>query len=238
MRKRQQISHEMFSASKRVGSAVKDFAMMRENDRILVELDGTADAWCCLDLLVYRQTFVPVKYAVIAVVPENIFPAAFLSYIQEFCKIHQVTLHIVKELSFVPPAFKCNKIAKSDNFDDIIERIMQMMFLEGKLFNWGDMIPGDMILNSNNQTELSFASPVLIYPLAYIERDLLQSMVQHEYPLWQNMFFPKKPMSSDPSSFNQISAVRDMINQLKKINPGVKKNIFNCVFKINSEYLV
>ncbi|MBF0484785.1 MAG: hypothetical protein HQL25_08795 [Candidatus Omnitrophica bacterium] len=224
-RKRQHVSDEMFSVSKRIGTAVKDFDLMKEGDRILVVVDGTAASWCCADLLVFRRSFAPIQYDVEIVIPQDILSPEFCSYIRDYSLKFNVTCHWEEKYIFTSESrvllakkFNCNKVAVFDDLDDMIERFMKIMLLKGS------------ILDQRPYLEISY-NIFAIYPLAYVDRDQINLMAQVEYPNHADKFISK-------SDDFETLAVRDMINALKKQHVGVRKNIFNCAFNINTEYLI
>lgn len=123
-------------------------------------------------------------------------------------------------------ALGCNKIALGHHFDDVIETILMGMLYGGQVQT---MMPK---LHSTN-----FEGMELIRPL-YLVRE---ADIKHWRDYNQLHFlqcacrFTEKSESCDPDSpsVSKRLEIKNLIAELKKINPQVEKNIFRSVENVN-----
>jgi len=143
-----------------VGSAIEDFNMIEDGDKVMVCLSGGADSYTLLDILLNLKLSAPVNFELVAVnldqkqpdYPEHVLPEYLTNLGVPFHVLEQDTYSVVKEI--VPEGKTtcglCSRLrrgalyafAKKNGFtrialghhrDDIIETLFLNLFYSGKL---------------------------------------------------------------------------------------------------------
>lgn len=182
-----------------VGSAIMDYQMIEEGDRVMVCLSGGKDSYALLDLLLKLREKAPVNFEVFAVnldqkqpgFPEEILPNYLTSIGVPFEIIEQDTYSVVKR---VIPEGKTtcslcsrlrrgvlyqyakdhgfNKIALGHHRDDMVETLFMNMFFGGTMKSMPPKLKSD---DGEN---------ILIRPLAYCEeKDLIKYAEMQGFPI-------------------------------------------------------
>ena len=115
----------------------------------------------------------------------------------------------------------CNKIALGHHFDDVIETVLLSMLYASE---YKTMMPK---LHSEN-----FEGMELIRPMYFIrEHDILRWVKSNNLT-----FINCACKFTERDKYEHISKrkeIKDLINELKKVNPAVDYNIFKSTFNIN-----
>jgi len=182
-----------------VGQAISQYAMIADNDRVMVCMSGGKDSYTLLDILLQLQKKAPIKFEIIAVnldqkqpgFPEHILPEYLADLGVEYHVIEQDTYSIVEKnipegktmcglcsrmrraiLYKFAEETGANKIALGHHRDDIIETLFLNMFFNGKL----KAMPPKLM--SDNKKH------IVIRPLAFCKEDDIREYAQlKNYPI-------------------------------------------------------
>lgn len=228
--------------SKQVGKAIVDYEMLSDGDRIAVAVSGGKDSLSLLKVLIDRQSFVPIKYKILALHVDLGYPRSCAKGLENFFKKMQVDFHIEKNSALKKlrkkdiNCFWCswnrrksifetahrlgiNKIALGHHKDDIVETILMNMFFNGEI---SAMLPRQVLFRGD---------VIVIRPLAYVEERLIQRFVQEES-------IPTFDISCPNSLSSSRAKIARIIQQLEKVCPDVKTNIFRSLQRIKKDYLL
>ncbi|HEY7883866.1 MAG TPA: tRNA 2-thiocytidine(32) synthetase TtcA, partial [Cellvibrionaceae bacterium] len=223
---------------RQVGSAIADYRMIEEGDKIMVCLSGGKDSYAMLDILMSLQQTAPVNFELIAVnmdqkqpgFPEHVLPEYLRGIGVPFHIIEKDTYSIVKEIipegkttcglcsrlrrgtlySFADE-IGATKIALGHHRDDIIETLFLNLFYGGKL----KAMPPKLL--ADNQRN------ILIRPMAYCKEQDLQRFAEHKQ-------FPIIPCNLCGSQENlQRQVIKQMLHDWEKSYPGRTETIFSAI---------
>lgn len=225
-----------------VRQAIEDYHMIEENDRIAVGISGGKDSLSLLYALAGLQKFYPVRYSLCAVTVDLGFTPFAVDKIQELCEQLQVEYHVVKtdigqivfeERNEKSPCSLCakmrkgalndyiaklgyNKVAYAHHMDDLIETMLLSLIYEGRFYTFPPV------------TQLTRSKLTVIRPLMYVpEADVIGFQNKYELPVIKN------PCPADHMTHREY--VKDIVRQLNRENPGVKKRLFHAIINGNIE---
>ncbi len=230
--------------------AVQEYELIQENDKIMVCISGGKDSFllakCMQELKRHGKVPFEVCYVVMNPgyneknyqlilenaktlnIPIQIFESDIFNAVTNFdlksacylcAKMRRGYLyHKAKELG-------CNKIALGHHFDDVIETTLLSMFYGSEIKT---MMPK---LHSQH-----FAGLELIRPLYLIKEDDIISWSKGNGLTFINCACRfTEACSTKDMSISKRKEIKNLIKDLKKVNPNVDYNIFKSLDNINLE---
>lgn len=227
----------------RFRKAMSDYALIEDDDRILVGLSGGKDSLALLQLLGEQARIHVPRFTVVAahISVANIGYQVDLSYLQEQCSRVGVEFHHIttdfdetiepnksrcficswqrrKALFKAAQVLQCNKIALGHHMDDIVETLLLNMVYQGTM---GTMPP---------KLKMDKFDVTIIRPLCLnFEQDLKQ---------WEQYQAYKQQIKSCP--FEKESSrtdVKQLLDSLKQQNPHVLQTIWRSMENVRMQYL-
>jgi len=231
---------------KNVGSAIADFNMIEEGDKVMVCLSGGKDSYTLLDILMRLQKIAPIHFDIVAVnldqkqpgFPEHVLPEYLQAINVPFHIIENDTYSVVKRV--IPEGqTTCSlcsrlrrgslygyakehgvtKIALGHHRDDILETFFLNIFYAGKL---KAMPP--KLLSDDGQN-------IVIRPLAYCKEKDIEAYAELKQ-------FPIIPCNLCGSQENlQRQVMKKMLENWDKAFPGRLESIFSSLQNVASSQL-
>jgi tRNA 2-thiocytidine biosynthesis protein TtcA len=221
-----------------VGSAIVDYNMIEDGDKVMVCLSGGKDSYTMLDILLSLQKTAPINFEIVAVnmdqkqpgFPEHVLPEYLTALGVPFHIIEKDTYSIVKEIvpegkttcglcsrlrrgtlySFADE-IGATKIALGHHRDDMIETLFLNMFYGGKL----KAMPPKLLSDDKRN--------IIIRPLAYCsEDDIIDFAEQKGFPI-----IPCNLCGSQENLQRQV--VKDMLRGWEKQYPGRTETLFSAI---------
>ena len=227
--------------------AVQEYELIKENDNIMVCISGGKDSFLlakCIQEL-QRHGKYPFKAEFVVMNPgykkENVDKIIENSKILGIpikmfeSDIFEVVSNIEKSPCYLCARMRrgflyskakelgCNKIALGHHFDDVIETTLLSMFYGSEIKT---MMPK---LKSEN-----FEGLELIRPLYLIKEESVIA-----WKKFNNLEFINCACRFTERNYQEVNEnskrkeIKDLIKQLKKINPNIDKNIFKSVDNVN-----
>lgn len=225
--------------------AIKEFDLIKENDKIAVCISGGKDSFLmakCLEELLRHGKF---KYELEFIVMNPGYSKKNLDKIKENLDILNINAHI-----FETPIFKvadntenpcylcakmrrgylydyakrlgCNKIALGHHFDDVIETVLLNMLYTGQ---FSSMMPK---LYSDN-----FEAMELIRPLYFIrEKDIIS------FAKYNELEFLDCACSVTRKNSGKRKEMKKLIEELNHIYPDAEKCIYRSTCNVNLNTLI
>lgn len=228
------------------GSAILDYQMIAEGDRVMVCLSGGKDSYTMLDMLLHLQRHAPVSFELCAVnldqkqpgFPSHILPAYLEDLGVDYHVIERDTYSVVKR---VIPEGKTtcglcsrlrrgtlygyaeehgfNRIALGHHRDDIIETLFLNLFNGGKL----QAMPPKLLSDDKRN--------IIIRPLAYCrEIDIEAYAKARDFPI-----IPCDLCGSQPNLHRQM--IKTMLRGWDQEFPGRSESIFAAIRNISPSQL-
>jgi tRNA 2-thiocytidine biosynthesis protein TtcA len=229
-----------------VGTAIVDYNMIEEGDKVMVCLSGGKDSYTMLDILLGLQKTAPINFEIVAVnmdqkqpgFPEHVLPEYLTALGVPFHIIEKDTYSIVKEIipegkttcglcsrlrrgtlySFADE-IGATKIALGHHRDDIIETLFLNMFYGGKL----KAMPPKLLADDKRN--------ILIRPLAYCnEADIIEFAEMKGFPI-----IPCNLCGSQENLQRQV--IKDMLHGWEKQYPGRTETLFSAIKNVTPSQL-
>ncbi|MDO3382627.1 tRNA 2-thiocytidine(32) synthetase TtcA [Gilvimarinus algae] len=226
---------------RQVGSAIADYNMIEEGDKVMVCLSGGKDSYAMLDVLLGLQKTAPVHFDLVAVnmdqkqpgFPEHVLPNYLDSIGVEYHIVEKDTYSIVKEIipegkttcglcsrlrrgtlySFADE-IGATKIALGHHRDDIVETLFLNLFYGGKL----KAMPPKLLADNGRN--------LVIRPLAYCKEKDLEAFAEARG-------FPIIPCNLCGSQENlQRQVIKQMLQDWERSHPGRVETIFSALSNV------
>lgn len=231
---------------RQVGSAIVDYNMIEDGDKVMVCLSGGKDSYTMLDILMSLQQTAPIKFELVAVnmdqkqpgFPEHVLPEYLAKVGVPYHIIERDTYSIVK---VVVPEGKttcglcsrlrrgtlygfadeigATKIALGHHRDDMIETLFLNMFYGGKL----KAMPPKLLSDDKRN--------IVIRPLAYCaEKDIEQFAQLKGFPI-----IPCNLCGSQENLQRQV--IKEMLHTWERQYPGRTETIFSAIRNVQPSQL-
>lgn len=228
---------------RKVGKAIHDYCLIEPGDQILVGVSGGKDSLALLEVLALRARDPKQKYTVVAahIAVENVAYEVDGEYVEQLCRdlgvkyVHRTIGAEVREGSDKPACFVCSwhrrkalfeiakeegchKLALGHHRDDAVESLLMSMMFNGTI---ASMPP---------RLEMFDHTFTLIRPLIYLTNEETR-----RYAEFRN--FKKQKKNCPYEQATQRETVGRLIQQMEKLSPHVRSNLFAAMKNIQTEYL-
>ena len=224
---------------------VKEFELVKDNDKIAVCISGGKDSFLLAKCMQELKKHGKINFELVFICMNPGYNEKNLNLIKLNANKMEIDLHIfnsnifdVVDTQIKSPCYLCarmrrgclysdakrlgcNKIALGHHFDDVVETILLSMFYASE---YKTMMPK---LHSDN-----FENMELIRPLYYVrEKDIIRFANGNNLKFLNCACkFAEKNQTENTSKRKEI---KELIKELKKINPNIDNNVFKSTFDIN-----
>lgn len=235
---------------------VKEYEMIKENDKIAVCISGGKDSMLMAKCMEYLQKYSEVKFGLEYIVmdpgyndenrqkikdnsrllniPVNIFKSDIFNVVSQtdhspcYLCARMRRGHLYKKAK----ELGCNKIALGHHFDDVIETILMGMLYGGQVQT---MMPK---LHSTN-----FKGMELIRPLYMVkERDILNWVKSNGLEFIRCACSMTEEYEKEKAQGIELTSkraeIKQLIEELRKKNSNVEYNIFRSVCNVNLSTII
>ncbi len=232
--------------NKGIGSAIADYQMIEEGDRIMIAVSGGKDSLCMLHFLQMFQKKAPIKFDLLAVnldqgqpgFPSDILPNLFdnwnVPHHIEYRDTYSVVIDKIKEgktfcslcsrlrrgvLYDLAKKKGCNKLALGHHKDDLIETFLMNAFYSGQL--------ASMAPHYVSENEIA-----VIRPLCNIDEEVIEEYVSIQgWPI-----VPCNLCGSQDGLKRQF--VKKLLTDLSANNTQIKSSLFNALKNPDPNFLL
>ena len=227
-------------------NAVKDYDLIKENDKICICISGGKDSFLLAKCMQELQKHSKYKFDLEYIVMNPGYKEENINLINKNLKLLNIEAKIYKSNIFeeiintVSPCYLCarkrrgnlynkakelgcNKIALGHHFDDVIETIMLNILYAGE---YKTMMPK---LKSTN-----FEGLELIRPFYYVHESDIKDWVKY----LDLKFLNCACSVTDGSVESKRKEVKELIKTLKKDNPNVDIHILRSSFNVNLDSVI
>ncbi len=232
----------LYFITKKVGKAAWDYKMLKDGDKIIVAVSGGKDSLSLLRIMQERVKYVPVRHEIVACHVDMGFKwmdtGALVAHFEKESVPYVITKPAEdwKGGEDAPRCFWCSwnrrkalfnlardigatKIAFAHHMDDIVETMMLNLIFQGEI---GTMQP---------YQEMFGGELAIIRPLAYVEEKEIRTLAQ-------KLALPVIASQCPHSDTSKRKVVKGLIEEMRKHNRNVKKNLFRSHTRIREEYLL
>ena len=227
--------------------ATSDYKLIEENDKIMVCISGGKDSFLLAKCMEELQKHGKVKFDLIYVLMDPGYSENNLKIILDNAKLLNIDFEVFKTdifnvsntLNEENPCYMCarmrrghlynyaknsgcNKIALGHHFDDVIETTLLSMFYGSEIKT---MMPK---LHSDN-----FEGLELIRPMFLIKESAILAWKDYNKLNFINCACKFTEKINNNTSLSKRKEMKELISNLRKINPSVDINIFKALDNIN-----
>lgn len=231
--------------------AVKEYELIKENDRIMVCISGGKDSFLLAKCVQELHRHSDVKFDVHYVVMDPGYNKVNRELIEENAKILNIPIEIftsdifdiVKDIDKSPcylcarmrrgclynkaKELGCNKIALGHHFNDVIETSLLAMFYSSEVKT---MMPK---LHSEN-----FPGLELIRPLYLVKEDDIIQWAKYNNLTFLNCACRFTENCSVNDEGSKRLEIKKLIKKLKEVNPKIDDNIFKALDNVNIDCIL
>ena len=228
--------------------AVKQYELIKENDKIAVCISGGKDSMLCAKLMQHLQRHSDVPFELVFLVMDPGYNTQNRQRIEENAKLLNIPITIFESNIFdvansvqKSPCYLCakmrrghlyakarelgcNKIALGHHFSDVIETTLIGMFYGSQL---QAMLPK---LHSTN-----FEGMELIRPMYCIHEDSIKAWCRYnelEFIQCACRFTEQYKNNGNENLMSKRQEIKDLIKELKKTNPNIEHSIFKSIHAV------
>lgn len=233
----------------RFTKAVKRYELVKEGDKIAVCISGGKDSMLMAKLFQELQKYHKVPFETVYLVMNPGYSREHLEMIRKNAErlcipitvfetdIFESVYHVEKSPCYLCARMRrgylyskaqemgCNKIALGHHYDDVIETILMGMLYGAQIQT---MMPK---LHSTNFTGMELIRPMYLIR----EESILAWRDYNKLAFIQCAcrFTENSASCNDEQNTSKRQEVKELIRQMKKINPSVEGNIFKSVENVN-----
>lgn len=237
----------------RFTAALNDYNLVEEGDKIAVCISGGKDSMLMAKLFQELKRHNKFPFEVVFLVMDPGYSPENREIIEKNAKllgipitvfesnIFESVLHIEKSPCYLCARMRrghlynkakelgCNKIALGHHYDDVIETVLMGMLYGGQVQT---MMPK---LHSTN-----FEGMELIRPMYLIREDDIKRWRDFNdlHFIQCACKFTDTCTSCNPDNASKRQEIKNMIREMKKINPQVESNIFRSVENVNIDTVI
>jgi len=232
--------------------AIKDYKLISENDNIMVCISGGKDSFLLAKCIQELQKHGKIKFTAKYVIMNPGYNEYNLNKIKENAKILNIPIEIfntnifevANKLNPDSPCYmcarqrrghlynkakelNCNKIALGHHFDDVIETTLLSLFYGAEIKT---MMPK---LHSDN-----FEGLELIRPLYLVKESSIIAWAKFNHLEFINCACKFTEECKIDESKSKRKEMKKLIENLKKINKDIDKNILNATSNVNLNCII
>ncbi len=237
----------------RFTAAINDYELIQEGDRIAVCISGGKDSMLMAKLFQELKRHNKFPFEVEYIVMDPGYSRANREQIEYNAKLLNVPVtifesnifesvfHVEKSPCYLCARMRrgylynqakmmgCNKIALGHHYDDVIETILMSMLYAGQVQT---MMPK---LHSTN-----FDGMELIRPMYLIREDEIKRWRDYNDLTFLQCAckFTENCAVNEKENLSKRLEIKNMIREMKKINPQVENNIFKSVENVNLDTVI
>lgn len=237
----------------RFTAAINDYELIQEGDRIAVCISGGKDSMLMAKLFQELKRHNKFPFEVEYIVMDPGYNRANREQIEYNAKLLNVPVtifesnifesvfHVEKSPCYLCARMRrgylynqakmmgCNKIALGHHYDDVIETILMSMLYAGQVQT---MMPK---LHSTN-----FDGMELIRPMYLIREDEIKRWRDYNNLTFLQCAckFTENCAVNEKENLSKRLEIKNMIREMKKINPQVESNIFKSVENVNLDTVI
>lgn len=237
----------------RFTAALNDYNLVEEGDKIAVCISGGKDSMLMAKLFQELKRHNKFPFEVVFLVMDPGYSPENREIIEKNAKllnipitvfesnIFESVLHIEKSPCYLCARMRrghlynkakelgCNKIALGHHYDDVIETVLMGMLYGGQVQT---MMPK---LHSTN-----FEGMELIRPMYLIREDDIKRWRDYNdlHFIQCACKFTDTCTSCNPDNASKRQEIKNMIREMKKVNPQVESNIFRSVENVNIDTII